>query len=117
MAGKRILPEHEIESCIQPFSRHLPGDERSFGEIGCDKCLPDAANRSRHQHGANALDDERQLHPGKTGNFTERLPHEAPDLILRDGEDAGVQRIGVLDGYHGQGLQPACNPACWQEAR
>ena len=52
---------------------------------------------------ADALQHLLQRHPAALGDFDEGFPHEALNLVFGDGEDAGVERVGVFDGHGKEG--------------
>ena len=97
---KRIALKHPIKRAVDFIFRNFPRDKRAIGEIGRKQRLPDPANRSRAQHGGDPRRHNIDVDAGAARDFLERLAHEAFDLVLRNGEDLGVDRIVMLDRQH-----------------
>ena len=102
MPAERILLKHEIERAFQLFLRHLPGDERALGEIAGDERLPHAADGAGGEHGPDALEHGVQRDAATLGDLDEWLADEALNLVFGDGEDLGVEGVGVFDGHGGK---------------
>ena len=90
---------HPIEGRVYFFRRHLPGNERAIGKIGCEQGLPDAPDRARAQHRDDSLEHGLDRQSRSLRNFPKRLAHETGDFVLRNGEDARVDRIVMLDRH------------------
>ncbi len=112
MAGKRIALRHVIKSGVDFFRRHFPGDERAIGQIGREQCLADPSHGSGAQHGDDSLEHGLDRQAGTLRNFRKRLANKPGDLVLRDGEDAGIDRVVMLDR---QGFVRRCHQAAAQE--
>ena len=78
----------------------LPGPARRPalpGEVGGHQRLADAADGAGAEHGGEALEDGGLVDAAEAGDFVNRIGLKAWDLVLGDGENAGVDRIGGLD--------------------
>ena len=93
VAGEGVALEHEVERLVQPFLRHLPGNERAVREVGREEGLAHAADSACGQQRADALDDGLDGDAGAGRDLAERVTLEAFELVLGDGEDSGIDRV------------------------
>ena len=112
VAGERIVLDHEVERRVELFGRHLPRDERAFGEVRGHQRLPHAADRAGAQHGADALDDGLDVDAGLLGDHADRIAYESLNAILGDRQDPRVDRIGMSNRKVGNGGHSASKIAC-----
>ena len=84
------------------FSGGFPGNQRAGGQICGQQCLADAPNCPRLEHAPDPFQHGRQWQLSFSGNFGEGSAHKTGNLIFRDREDAGVDRIGMFNRDHQQ---------------
>ena len=99
MTTEGIVLEHEVEGVGELIFADLPGDESAFGEVAGDEGLTNAANRAGGEHRLNAGENRIEGNSAESGNFCEGFADESLNFVFGDGEDLGVDRVGMFDGH------------------
>ena len=98
-----IVLEHVVEDGSEFFLRDTPSDEGSMSEFGGEEGLAHTANDACFEHGANALEDDREFDAGLFGNDFEGVALKTGNEVFGNSENFGVNGVVVLGGYHVMG--------------
>src|SRR5258708_29533697 len=101
--AERVFLKHVVERRMAPLDWELPRHERSLGEVRGHERLPHTPDRTALQHHLDAVDDRLGIESRLLGDHRDRIAHKPLNPILGNGEDSGIDRIGVRNGEIGGG--------------
>ena len=98
MPAEGVVLKQVLEGAIEPFGGYLPGAQGSFGQARGQQRLTDPADDTGGEHRLQALEDDARWQIGQSGDFADRVARVSLEAVFADGQNAGVDRVGRIDG-------------------